>query len=240
MTVSNKVQTLANDFAASTSTLANKVQFFTEALGGVASTSNKTVLFDFEFPRGFGVGPVFQGVAQTLRAAGIGPTFQGTAAVLRSFGIGPIFQGTTADLPLVAADLTQTLGKQAGRPYGQTDGSVRLLGESLGVDLTSAGAGSLFVTPGGRQSVVSYVTVTCVSATAVTVVASARIENNTKVLLSNQPLLGLDAADKVWMWPLPVGTMVVTAGGGTTSFRVTSPATATTQLADIRLYGYLI
>lgn len=240
MTISNKVQTLANDFAASTSTTANKVQFFTEALGGVASTSNKTVLFDFVFPRGFGVGPVFQGVAQVLRQSGVGPTWQGNAQALRVLGVGPVFQGTADSLPLPPSTLVPALNKGPGRSYGRASANIVKLGESLGISLTGTPTATLYTAQSGRRVVGAYITVVCTAATGVTVVATASASSAGAPLFQSQPMLGLDAADKMWRWPLTVGAAKSSGGAQSITFSVDSPATATAQTADVRLYGYLV
>lgn len=138
------------------------------------------------------------------------------------------------------AQTTPTLNKFTGRPYGQSINNITKLGEALSVDLTSPGSTALYPIPTGCEAVVAYVTVSCAAATSVTVVASAKVETVADILLPDQPLIGLDAADKVWMWPFPAGKTSVSIPGTTISLVVTSGATATNQTADVRLYGYLV
>jgi len=132
------------------------------------------------------------------------------------------------------------LDKQAGRSYGQASANILKLGESLGVLLTGTPSVSLYTVPAGRRVVCSYATVVCITATGVTGVATARVEIAGTEVFSSQPLLGLDAVDKVWRWPLTVGASKSGGAAQTITFTVDSPATATTQTADVRLYGYLV
>lgn len=187
-----------------------------------------------------GTGPTFQGQAVVLRTFGTGPTFQGQGFTIRVFGSGPTFQGTADDLPLPPADIAPTINKFAGRPYGETISNISKLGEALNVNLTGAGQVSLFAVPTSREVVVAYATIYCTAATAVTVEAVARIETASNILLAEQSLIGLNAVDKVWMWPFPAGKTFVSTQGATISLNIVTGATATSQTADVRLYGYLV
>lgn len=89
---------------------AGSVYSFTRGAGAAGPGAGSTVSFlrpsipgpgpgsTFSFARGgrvppYGVGPVYQGVASTLRSSGVGPVFQAQADQLREAGAGPTFQG---------------------------------------------------------------------------------------------------------------------------------------------------
>jgi hypothetical protein len=132
----------------------------------------------------------------------------------------------------------KVLEKQPDRSHNSTSAGTMLLGELTGVDLTTTGLTSIYTADSTRRAVVTYATVECKTATAVTAPATARFLTGGFPVFASQSMLGLTDVGKVWMWPAGVGSVREVQPSADLFFDIVSAAAATAQTADIKVYGY--
>ncbi len=116
----------------------------------------------------------------------------------------------------------------------------QLLSRTLSIDAKTVAATTLYTVPTGRSAVILGVIIRCTVATAVTVVATARLIGTSGTIVGATALTGLDTATEAFFLNVANSVFKLQVATDLIQLDITVGATATTQTFTVDLLGYLV
>lgn len=130
------------------------------------------------------------------------------------------------------------LSKASGRPHSIESIAPTALGELIGVSLTDTNILTVYTGSATKIAVISYVMVVCTGASAVTTPPVAKVTTGAVDVFPAQALIGLEAVNKVWMWPMALGASKIVPAGQTLNIEIVTASVSPFHYANFYAYGY--